>query len=141
MNKQTIELISELENSNTEDFRYYIGIDFELSDKSKKNLIKTKNINFKSKPKVFKTKYINFLKNKSDLISLIKNSIEGLTVNNLTRCYSNIKKDLLDLVKFKEKSRIIIMIKGKTITSLSIFPYSLQNYIPFTLDNILSWYK
>lgn len=141
MIKRNIEFIKEHANCSTEVFRYEIGIEYEISDKLIKSLTSIKNIKFQTESRIVKLEYIEILRNKSDLICFIKSSTEGITICNLIDSYLNVKLDLIDLVKYKEKDRILILIKGKSCLDLTLFPFNNLNYISISSENIVSWYK
>nr|UXY88360.1 hypothetical protein Cry52Nrm2_p169 [Cryptomonas curvata] len=141
MIKRLIEFIKEHENCSTEVFRYELGIEYEISDKLIKILLSIKNIIFQTESRRMKLEYVEILRNKSDLICFIKNSTEGITIYNLIDSYLNVKLDLIDLVKYKEKDRILILIKGKSCLELTLFPFNNINYIGISSENIVSWYR
>jgi hypothetical protein len=141
MIKRLLDFIKEHENCNTEVFRYELGIEYEISDKSIKSLLSIKNIKFQNEGRKVNLEYIEIIRNKSDLICFIKSSTEGITICNLIDSYLNVKLDLIDLVKYKEKDRILILIKGKTCLELTLFPFNNINYIGISSENIVSWYK
>ena len=138
---QLLEFIKELGFCKIEEFRYNLGLDLEISDKLKKKLFSIKNLKFKTETKTLYLEQLIFLKNRSDLICLIKNTKEGVVVCNLIKSYHVIKSDLLDLVKYTEKDRILILIKSKKISSLCIFSYNSDNYISVSDDSMISWYS
>ena len=141
MIKKLIEFIKEHKNCNTELFRYELGIEYEISDKLIKKLLSIKNISFQTANRRVDLEYIEILRNKSDLICFIKSSTEGISICNLIDSYLNAKLDLIDLVKYKEKDRILILIKGKSYLELTLFPFNNINYIGISSENIVSWYK
>jgi hypothetical protein len=141
MNKRFMEYIKEHKNCTTEDFRYELGIEFEVSDKLITSLLSIKNLKFQPENRKVALEEIEILRNKSDLICFVKNSTEGISIYDLIDSYLNIKLDLIDLVKYKEKDRILIIIKGKSCFELTLFPFNNINYIGISIENIVSWYK
>ena len=141
MIKRVREYIKEKENCSTEILRYELGIEYEISDKLIKSLLSIKNINLQTQSRRVSLEYVEILRNKSDLICFIKNSTEGITIYNLIDSYLNVKLDLIDLVKYKEKDRILILIKGKSCLELTLFPFNNINYIGISSENIVSWYR
>ena len=84
---------------------------------------------------------INSLKGKSDLLSLIDPLEKGILVQSLLKSYSSIKKDLIDIVKYKDKNRILIMINGKNVRDLTIYSFKSQYLIKNCESLIIPWYK
>nr|UXY87363.1 hypothetical protein 1634Bnrm2_p163 [Cryptomonas sp.] len=125
----------------SEDLRYECGFETEISEKIKKKFISLKKIKLNRFYKNYKVEYLDYLKNKSDIITLIKSTPDGFFVDNLLKSYPNIKTDLLDLVSHKEKDRKVIIIKGRYITDLLMFPYDSINYISTSEENVISWHK
>ena len=125
---------------NSEIFRFSVGIDTEISD----NLM-FKYPFFKIYNELKRKKYcfsgINSIKGKSDLLSLIDPLEKGILVQSLLKSYSSIKKDLIDIVKYKDKNRILIMINGRNVRDLTIYSFKSQYLIKNCDSLIIPWYK
>ena len=141
MNNNIVQFVKRFDECKTEDLRYYLGFDYEISDKIKKKILFNKNIKFHKENRIFTLKELELIKTKSDLIFLIKNSNEGIAIYNLVNSYPLFKNDLIDLVKYKEKDRILIIIKGKTCLNLNLFAYNNTNYVSVSNENLISWHK
>jgi len=127
--------------SSIEYLRFIEGIDIVISDKrmkKKSNLIDSSNFFTK---KINTSTNLSPVKGRMGLISLI-NSLQKLTsAKNLLKCYPQMREDLIDIVQFKEKDRILILIKGKNIGDLLIFPFSPKFWIKSCTSVIMSWHK
>jgi hypothetical protein len=141
MIKNIINYVKKLQQCISEDLRYELGTDFETTDIIKKKIFSSKYLNLKKEKNKLNFFFIELIKNKSDLIYLIKNSFQGINILNLFNCYINIKNDLIDLIKFNGKDRFLILIKGKYYINLMLFYYSNLNYISNTTDDSLRWHK
>jgi hypothetical protein len=130
------------EKLNLESFRFTEKIDTNISDKiTKKNKFSYKYwVNSFTKNQT-KGMGIKGLKNKSALIKLITSFEKGVSVKLLLRSYPNIKNDLLDIVKYRERNRILILIKGKDSGELLIFPFHAKFWIKICNKLILQWHK
>ena len=130
------------EKLNSESFRFMEKIDTNISDRiTKKNKFSFKyRIGSFTKNQI-KGVGIKELKNKSNLMKLITSFEKGISVKLLLRSYPNIKEDLLDIVKYREKNRILILIKGKDLGELLIFPFHAKFWIKICNKLILQWHK
>nr|UXY87858.1 hypothetical protein CcurKRNrm2_p168 [Cryptomonas curvata] len=141
MIKNILNYVKKSKHCFSEDLRYELGIDLEISDKLKKKTFSFKNLSYKKEERTFKFTCIESLKTKSDLVLLIKNSLQGINISSFFRCYNNIKNDLIDLIKFNGTDRILIILKGKSYFNLMLFYYNNLNYIPITNTDILRWHR
>lgn len=123
-------------NTNREFVRFLENFDTEVSDKKKKHNFSAfsmkKNLNFT---------ILNSLKRKMDLILLINSLQKAMTVKYLLKSYLKIKEDLLEIVKYKNKDRILILIKGKNIEEILIYPFKARFWIKNYHNLILAWHK
>lgn len=124
-----------------EEYRFIEKVDINISDK-----IKKKSNLFYSTDQSFTKNFENqqgsrILENKSNLISLINSSEQGISVKFLLKSYTNIKDDLIDIVKYREKNRILILIKGKNSGELIIYPFYSKFWIKVSNKLIWKWHK
>lgn len=123
-------------NTNREFIRFSENLDIEVSDKKKKHSFST----FSLKKNLNST-ILNSLKHKTDLIILINSLQRAMTIKYLLKSYLKIKDDLLEIVKYKNKDRILILIKGKNIEDLLIYPFKPRFWIKNYYNLILAWHK
>jgi len=107
-------------------------------NKKKSSLIEISKSSIK-KSNVFTS--FDSLKCRVDLISLLNSLQKRLSVKNLLKSYTKIRKDLLDIAKYKEKDRILILVKGKNIEDLFIFPFRSDFWIKNSTKLIMTWHK
>lgn len=126
---------------NSETLRFTDGIDIEISDKIKKKpcyLFESVNVFGKENANILGN---SFLREKSDLINLIDSSNKGISIKYLLNSYVNIKEDLLDIVKYKEKERILILIKGRDLENLTIYPFNPKFWVKNCSKLISLWHR
>jgi len=127
--------------SSSEYLRFIEGVDIDISDKkTKKKSILINSSDFFTK-KINTSTNLNPVKGRMGLISLINSLQKLISAKNLLKNYPQIKEDLIDIVQFKEKDRILILIKGKNIGDLLIFPFSPKFWIKSCTSVIISWHK
>jgi hypothetical protein len=139
---EIINFINEFENCTSEDFRYNLSLEVETNDKLKKKITSLKSYNFTYQSRIFKVEPLKNLRNKSDLLYFIKNSNEIISISSLFFHYkfSLLKKDLFELVKFKQKERFFFLYKNKKNSRLFLFRYN-QYFLAISIENILLWYE
>jgi hypothetical protein len=139
---EIINFINEFEHCTSEDFRYNLSLEIETNDKLKKKIISLKSYNFTYESRIFKVEPLTNLRNKSDLLYLIKSSNEIISISSLFPHYkfSLLKKDLLELVKFKHKERFFFLYRNKKNSRLFLFRYK-QYFLSISIENILCWYE
>jgi hypothetical protein len=137
-----INYINEFENCTSEDFRYNLSLEIETNDKLKKKIISLKSYNFTYQSRIFKVEPLKNLRNKSDLLYFIKSSNEIISISSLFFHYkfSLLKKDLLELVKFKQKERFFFLFRNKKTSRLFLLRYN-QYFLSISIENILFWYE
>jgi len=102
--------------------RFSECLDIEVSDKNKKKIPNNDIFGFQNKKnKNFSPSDI--LKDKADLVLFINSLKKGISAKYLLKSYHKIKEDLLEIVKYKNKDRLLILIKGKNIEELFLFPF------------------
>jgi hypothetical protein len=114
--------------------------DIEISDKNKKKNPNNDIFSFQNKKnKIFGPP--NILKDKADLVLFINSLKKGFLVKYLLKSYHKIKEDLLEIVKYKNKDRLLILIKGKNIEELFLFPFKSKYWLKICSKLILNWHK
>ena len=120
--------------------RFSECLDIEISDKNKKKNPNNDIFSFQNKKnKIFGPPSI--LKDKSDLVLFINSLKKGFLVKYLLKSYHKIKEDLLQIVKYKNKDRLLILIKGKNIEELFLFPFKSKYWLKICSKLILNWHK
>jgi len=132
-------LFSGLES--TENLRSSNGLDLEISDRFIFKIGSVPKIKFYPSNRTFCSENFEYLKNKSDLIGLIKVSNEGVFLGSIISTYGEIKADLIDIVKFKGKERKVILLKGKNFNDISLFPFEENHWIPISQETINFWHS
>nr|UXY86877.1 hypothetical protein CparaKRNrm2_p097 [Cryptomonas paramecium] len=133
-------LVKKTNSCHLEDVRYNLNLNLEICDKSKKKIFLNQNFIFQFKTKILAFKQQKTIENKISLIHTIKNSTECIHVSDIVKNYFNIKLDLLSLVKYTEKERILILIKKKNFQNLLIFSHG-KNYIFTSIEDLINWHK
>ncbi len=129
------------EKNDSETIRYSSGIDVEISDKLKKKYQKSNNIsNLRIKDEQNYTIFQS-LKGRSDLIILINSLKKGILIKKLLKSYSKVKDDLMDLITYNGKKRVIILIKSKNMKNLKIFPFFEKFWVQNSKQLISTWHK
>lgn len=128
-------------SESTENLRSRNGFDLEISDRFIFKIGSVPKIKFFPSNRTFCSENFDYLKNKADLVSLIKVSTDGIFLGNIISTYGEIKADLIDIVKFKGKERKIILLKGKTVNDLSLFPFEEDHWIPVSQETINFWHS
>jgi hypothetical protein len=120
--------------------RFSECLDIEISDKNKKKNPNNDIFSFPNKKnKIFGPP--NILKDKADLVLFINSLKKGFLVKYLLKSYHKIKEDLLEIVKYKNKDRLLILIKGKNIEELFLFPFKSKYWLKICSKLILNWHK
>jgi hypothetical protein len=120
--------------------RFSECLDIEISDKNKKKNPNIDIFGFQNKKnKNFDPS--NILKDKADLVLFINSLKKGISVKYLLKSYHKIKEDLLEIVKYKNKDRLLILIKGKNIEELFLFPFKSKYWLKNCSKLILNWHK
>mmetsp|Transcript_1001 Transcript_1001/g.2181 ORF Transcript_1001/g.2181 Transcript_1001/m.2181 type:complete len:149 (+) Transcript_1001:41-487(+) len=124
-----------------ETIRNKSGFDIENQDRLKKKIKNFIKIKFDKKKREFRKIKTVYPKNKSDIVSLIKNAKYGIKIENFLDCYVGIKKDWLDLVKFSGRHRKLIMLKGKTDFFLTVFFFQTKSWIFVSKKTVQNWHN
>ncbi|AEA38941.1 hypothetical protein CPARA_2gp283 (nucleomorph) [Cryptomonas paramecium] len=140
MIRKITSLVKKANLCHLENIRYNLNLNLEICDKSKKKIFSNQNFVFKLKNKILTFKQQKTIESKTNLIYAIKNSTESIHVSDVIKNYFNIKLDLLSLVKYTEKERILILIKKKNFQNLLIFPHG-RNYIFASTEDLINWHK
>ena len=120
--------------------RFSECLDIEISDKNKKKIPNNDIFGFQNKKnKNFSPS--NILKDKDDLVLFINSLKKGISVKYLLKSYHKIKEDLIEIVKYKNKDRLLILIKGKNIEELFLFPFKSKYWLKNCSKLILNWHK
>mmetsp|Transcript_35438 Transcript_35438/g.70918 ORF Transcript_35438/g.70918 Transcript_35438/m.70918 type:complete len:150 (-) Transcript_35438:195-644(-) len=127
-------------SESTEKLRSRTGFDLEISDRLILQVGSFPKTKFLIIRRAFSFGDYNFLKNKGDLLNFIKGSQEGLILVNIISTYKDIKKDLVNLVKFQGKERKLILLKGKNFLGITLFSFDTNLWVSVSQLTVQNWH-
>jgi hypothetical protein len=121
-------------------FRFSKGIDIEISDKTKRtfSFFEIPMYSFEENKKNTNLRLLN---GKADLILFFTTLQKGILVKCLLKVYPKVKEDLIDIVKYKEKDRMLILIKGSKIEDLLLYSFNPKYWLKICSKIIYAWHK
>ena len=129
------------EEINLESLRIFNGRDLDISDKIKKKHHKSRNISTISFKNGKNSLLFHSLNGKTGLLLLINSLKKGISVKKLLNTYPTIRKDLMDIVTYNGKKRVILLLKGKNIKNLRIYPFIAKFWVQNSVKLISTWHK
>jgi hypothetical protein len=132
--------INENDNGDKEKFRVENAIDIDVNDHLKKNINNNLNLKYNLETQEYEMSKIDYPKNISETFFLIEKSVGGICIENFLDSYVNVKKDLLEIVKYSGKYRKIVILKGNLNQQLTIFPFDKENWMFISKEAIKLWH-
>jgi hypothetical protein len=129
------------EKNDLETIRYSSGIDLEISDKAKKEYQSPNNISNLVNKGGQNYTIFQSLKGRTDLILLINSLKRGIPIKKFLKSYFKVKEDLMDIITYNGKKRVVILLKSKNIKNLKIFPFLEKFWIQNSQQLISTWHK
>ena len=129
------------EKVDLESFRIFNGNDLDISDKTKKKHQKLHNISNISFKNGQNSLLFHSLNGKTGLLLLINSLKKGIPIKKLLKTYPTIRKDLMDIVTYNGKKRVIILLKGKHIKNLQIYPFTAKFWVQNSAQPISTCHK